>query len=398
MGGAGEGLKVICVLQARLASSRLPGKALRLVAGQPALVRMFNRLRRVPSVDSIIVATSPDLSNDPIRVLCAVQHITCLTGGLHDRDVAGRFRAVGDVTDADALVRISADCWLVFPELVDQVVREWRSHPDADYVSNCWPRSWPDGCDVEVLSRRLLPRLSGEDLTIQIWQNPGAYRLRSVTRQPDLSAWRWVVDYYEDVAFAEFAYTHLGDEFSVEGLIPWCQCGCGQRTAIATTTSTRHEWIRGLPKPFHGKHRLRRHPWSLRFWRRVDRSEAGCWRWPGYKIWNGYGRVKRAKDRGILAHRLAYEFAVGPIPVGLDVLHRCDVRDCVRPEHLYVGTDADNQRDRYARGRGVSGLTDIDIHNMRSRLAAGWTRRTVAAAYGISRSMASAIALGKRRA
>lgn len=86
-----------------------------------------------------------------------------------------------------------------------------------------------------------------------------------------------------------------------------------------------------------------------RFWQKVDKS-GDCWLWTGTKSDSGYGRIHH-NGRGITAHRLSYELVVGPIPDGLFALHRCDVRLCVRPDHLFIGTALDNSRDCIAKGR-----------------------------------------------
>lgn len=92
---------------------------------------------------------------------------------------------------------------------------------------------------------------------------------------------------------------------------------------------------------------------AVRFAAQTERSD-GCWRWKGTHIWNGYGRFG-VGGAHVLVHRFAYEQAFGPIPEGMWVLHRCDVRDCVRPDHLFLGTVIDNVHDMMAKGRRVDG-------------------------------------------
>ncbi len=93
------------------------------------------------------------------------------------------------------------------------------------------------------------------------------------------------------------------------------------------------------------------------FWKRVDKS-GDCWIWTGKKVGNGYGCFShgtRGAVKHYRAHRFSYEWAYGPIPPGLQVLHRCDNPPCVNPAHLFLGTDKDNAADKMAKGRGISG-------------------------------------------
>lgn len=95
-----------------------------------------------------------------------------------------------------------------------------------------------------------------------------------------------------------------------------------------------------------------------RFWAKVDKTggASACWPWTGKPIvGTGYGRVRVGEGRSARAHRVAYMLACGPIPDGLDVLHRCDNRTCCNPEHLFTGTNGDNNRDRASKGRSATG-------------------------------------------
>lgn len=92
-------------------------------------------------------------------------------------------------------------------------------------------------------------------------------------------------------------------------------------------------------------------PIAERFWEKTHWSSGGCWEWTAACYPNGYGHFMRVKHKVVLAHRMAYELANGSIPEGLLVLHRCDNRRCVRPDHLWVGTQSDNMRDMHTKGR-----------------------------------------------
>lgn len=102
-----------------------------------------------------------------------------------------------------------------------------------------------------------------------------------------------------------------------------------------------------------------RAPAAVRFAAMARRDESGCLRWIGVHIWNGYGRFTVASSRKVLAHRFAWEQANGPIPDGLFVLHRWDMRDCVEPSHLFLGTVQDNTDDMMSKGRYVNGRAGV---------------------------------------
>lgn len=130
-------------------------------------------------------------------------------------------------------------------------------------------------------------------------------------------------------------------------------------------------------------------PLDRRFWQSVDKS-GECWLWTAAKWKNGYGLIHN-KGRGFGAHRVSYELANGPIPEGMFVCHRCDVRHCVNPAHLFLGTNTDNVRDMWSKGRGKG----LDPHNGKltreqreqavARVRAGETKTAVAADLGVTR-------------
>jgi hypothetical protein len=119
-------------------------------------------------------------------------------------------------------------------------------------------------------------------------------------------------------------------------------------------------------------------------------SESGCWIWMATATSGRYGSVKVAGHMR-LAHREAFESHRGPIPSGMSVCHRCDVGFCVNPSHLFLGSHADNMRDKSIKGRSAAKLTAQDVVQIRDRLRAGEEQRAVAADYGVAQSNISNI-------
>ena len=146
-----------------------------------------------------------------------------------------------------------------------------------------------------------------------------------------------------------------------------------------------------------------------RFWAKVERS-AGCWRWNGSHVHNGYGQILGTvggKRIPLRAHRVSWELHFGPIPDGSMVLHRCDVRDCVNPSHLFLGTASDNTRDMVSKGRQfvpaprlgrdhwASKLTEYAVSDIRMRHARGETIVALAREYGVDRGTVRGIVIGR---
>lgn len=138
-----------------------------------------------------------------------------------------------------------------------------------------------------------------------------------------------------------------------------------------------------------------------RFLAKVE-SGPGCWEWTGAKKENGYGAFGLSKGRLVYAHRFAYEQFVGEIPGGMYVCHRCDHPGCVRPDHLFVGTSADNHADMIAKGRSLAGerhhmakLSEQSVKRIRRLWAQGWKQTDLAALFGVHKGQVSSIVRGQ---
>lgn len=145
--------------------------------------------------------------------------------------------------------------------------------------------------------------------------------------------------------------------------------------------------------------------WSDRFWSKVHpEALSGCWLWHGALNEKGYGRFNVRKGRAQGAHRQAWRLVVGPVPTerGVWVLHRCDVRACVNPDHLFLGSHRENMRDMATKGRAMHGsdhvdavLNETNVLEVRRMLAEGASRGTVARMFGVDRSAIRAIIVGR---
>ena len=205
---------ILAILQARMSSTRLPGKVLRPIMGRPMLALQIERIRRSAHIETLLVATSTEPSDAPIAELCAKENILCHRGSLND--VLDRFYTGAKQYKPAHVVRLTGDCPLVDPVIIDTVIDYHLEH-GCDYTSNCRPPTYPDGLDAEIFRYSVLETAwkeaketyQREHVTPFIWQQPDRFKLGNVTNKKDLSDLRWTVDRAEDFVVVTEIYTSL---------------------------------------------------------------------------------------------------------------------------------------------------------------------------------------------
>jgi len=210
-------MKVAAIIQARMGSTRLPGKVMEEIAGKPMLRHIIDRLKRAELIHSIVVATTATEIDKPIVKVAEEAGTGSYTGS--EEDVLDRYYRAAKEFAVDAIVRITADCPLVDPRLLDRVIQRYLKG-DCDYAANTLKRTYPDGLDVEVFSCAALERAwkearmasEREHVTPYIWKNPEKFKLANVENNVDLSDLRWSVDEKEDLEFICQVYKHLYKE------------------------------------------------------------------------------------------------------------------------------------------------------------------------------------------
>jgi glutamate-1-semialdehyde 2,1-aminomutase len=208
-----EGMKTVAIVQARLGSTRLPNKVMREVVGVPMISLLLRRLAAAREIDAIVVATTDNAVDDPFVRYLTEQGVQVFRGS--ERDVLDRYYQAAMAAGADIVVRITGDCPLVDPNLVDRVVAELKSN-GCDYVSNTHPPTYPDGLDVEACTFAMLERAwkdaratpEREHVTLFMKSAPDVRRV-NLTHSADLSAGRWTVDEPQDLELVRRVFEHF---------------------------------------------------------------------------------------------------------------------------------------------------------------------------------------------
>ncbi len=226
-------MRMLVVVQARTGSSRLPGKILMPLQGKPLLQRMLERVRAASVPFQLVVATTVDPEDDPVRDLCHSLGIDCFSG--HPTDLLDRHYRAARERNANVVVKIPSDCPLIDPRVIDRVLGFFLQHStEYDYVSNLHPATYPDGNDVEVMTmetlsiawREATKDFEREHTTPFIWERPERFRIGNVVWETGLNysmSHRWTIDYPEDYAFLQRVYDALWKEsapfFSINDIL-----------------------------------------------------------------------------------------------------------------------------------------------------------------------------------
>lgn len=215
-------MKLVAIIQARMGSTRLPGKVLKDLCGETVLARVIYRLRAARFIDELLIATTDQPSDDAIVAECRKCSVAVSRGD--QDDVLDRYYRAAQLTKADVVVRITSDCPLIDPEITDKTIAAFMD-TRPDYVSNALERTYPRGLDVEVISFDALARAwrtarkpyEREHVTPYIYEHPATFKVVPVTQPTDYSRHRWTVDAPEDLEFVRAVYRRLRGD----GMFSW---------------------------------------------------------------------------------------------------------------------------------------------------------------------------------
>jgi spore coat polysaccharide biosynthesis protein SpsF len=222
--------RTVAIIQARMASSRLPGKVLQDIGGEPMLVRVVERVRRASLVHDVGVATTTDPADDPVADLCLARGYPLWRGSQFD--VLDRYYRAAVQFGADVIVRVTADCPVIDPEVIDHTIKAFFE-AGVDFAANRlpppWKRTFPIGLDTEVVSLSALERAwkeavekhQREHVMPYFYDEEGRFRIRVIDTQPDYGSLRWTVDTPEDLELLRLIFARFDnrDDFRWKDIV-----------------------------------------------------------------------------------------------------------------------------------------------------------------------------------
>lgn len=195
----------VAIVQARMSSSRLPGKVLKKVLNRPLLSFQLERIAQSKMVDAIVLATTVNPIDDAIESVAKAQEVKVFRGS--EKDVLSRFNGAAEELDAQLIVRITGDCPLIDPDIIDEVVKRFGEQwIDCQFATNAIPRSYPAGMEVECFTRQALRIAAAEatdpydreHVTSFFYRNPDRFKPLSVVSEVNRSQERWTLDELQD--------------------------------------------------------------------------------------------------------------------------------------------------------------------------------------------------------
>ncbi|MFT4552878.1 MAG: spore coat polysaccharide biosynthesis protein SpsF [Chlamydiales bacterium] len=210
--------EIVLIHQARMMSTRLPGKVLLEIDGRPLIEYSLERLRQAPSICKIVVATTNNPKDEAIVEYCKSHDIDFYRGD--EDDVLSRYYEAAKAYQADYIIRTTSDCPLIDPDVIEKIIKAYFDAENADYASNMLKETYPLGMCVEIFSMEILEeayqkateRYEKEHVTPYIYMHPEKFSLLSVEQDEDLSFHRWTVDTVQDFNFVEKVIFHLKEK------------------------------------------------------------------------------------------------------------------------------------------------------------------------------------------
>ena len=208
---------IVCIIQARMGSTRLPGKVMLILENKPVLLRVVDRVLESKQINRVVVATTTSPNDEAIVDLVKDYHPKVAVFRGSDEDVLDRYYQAAKKYRAEIIVRITSDCPLVDSEIIDKIINKFLEE-ETDYASNVFgKRTYPKGLDVEVFSFDALQKTwqetkekdNREHVTLYIRKNPGLFKCRNVESEADYSYHRWTLDEEDDFKLIKIVYQEL---------------------------------------------------------------------------------------------------------------------------------------------------------------------------------------------
>lgn len=208
--------KIVAIIQARFGSTRLPGKILKDLSGKPLLWHVVNRLSHSKLCNKIVIATTTEPEDDKVESYCVENNFPYYRGS--SENVLSRYYEAAKVFGAEIIIRITSDCPLIDPDIIDKMLEQFLSEKsNIDYMSNVFPRTFPRGLDTEIFTSEALEKSFNnaikqnelEHVTPYIYQHPEIFKIKNFANDKDLSFHRWTVDTSEDYELIKSIYDKI---------------------------------------------------------------------------------------------------------------------------------------------------------------------------------------------